>query len=324
MGYGSYSHEAHVAMTSARSSLPRQEVFKQREVHPTMAPKGIRARECRDSATHPQSLAIAFALDVTGSMGAIPDLLAREKLPTFMALMEKFGVPSPQLLFLAVGDANSDRGPMQVGQFEATGELMDQWLTRTWLEGGGGAFGQESYELALYFMAEHTAIDCFEKRNQRGYLFLTGDEHPYPTVARAHIEGIFGDQADEDIPTEAVVASLQEQWKPFFLIPDRRRAGHCEAVWRALLGDHVIVMEDPADTCHVAAAIVALGEGRLASIDMLASRLRVEGLSGDRVGAVIRAVTPYAATLRKDAAPPPSPAAPSAAEEPGLFKRLFG
>ena len=38
----------------------------------------------------------------------------------------------------------------------------------------------ESYELAMYFMARHTALDCHEKRGKRGYLFIIGDEMAYP------------------------------------------------------------------------------------------------------------------------------------------------
>ncbi|MCL2777272.1 MAG: hypothetical protein FWD73_04645 [Polyangiaceae bacterium] len=34
---------------------------------------------------------------------------------------------------MAVGDATSDEAPLQVGQFETTAELMDQWLTWTFL-----------------------------------------------------------------------------------------------------------------------------------------------------------------------------------------------
>lgn len=42
----------------------------------------------------------------------------------------------------------------------------------------------ESYELAMYFMARHTSIDCYEKRGKRGYLFMIGDELAYPKVKR--------------------------------------------------------------------------------------------------------------------------------------------
>ena len=103
MGYGGYSFEAHRAITSARADLPTQAVFKQRECHPLMRPHGLRVRESRDSESHPHSLGIILALDVTGSMGEIPELLAKKELPGFVKLLLDHGVPDPQVLFMAVG-----------------------------------------------------------------------------------------------------------------------------------------------------------------------------------------------------------------------------
>ncbi|HAO33838.1 MAG TPA: hypothetical protein DCQ84_12920, partial [Candidatus Competibacteraceae bacterium] len=51
-------------------------------------------------------------------------------------------------------------------------------LRRLWLEKGGGGNACESYTLPWYFAATHTAIDCFEKRGKKGYLFTVGDEEP--------------------------------------------------------------------------------------------------------------------------------------------------
>jgi hypothetical protein len=78
-------------------------------------------------------------------------------------------------MFGAIGDATCDRAPLQVGQFESDNR-MDDDLSRILLEGGGGGQKTESYELAMYFMARHTAADCYEKRGKRGYLFIIGDE----------------------------------------------------------------------------------------------------------------------------------------------------
>lgn len=66
-----------------------------------------------------------------------------------MKLLTACHVADPQVMFMAVGDATSDRAALQVGQFESTAELMDQWLTWCFLEGGGGGTGHESYELAF-------------------------------------------------------------------------------------------------------------------------------------------------------------------------------
>ncbi len=298
MGYGSYSYTAHRALAEARSEAPREAVFKQRECHPLMDPHGIRVRESRDSDAHPRSLGVVFALDVTGSMGDIPDRLARKDLPTFMSTLLGYGIEGAQVLFMAVGDATCDRAPLQIGQFESEAELMDQWLTWSFLEGGGGGGNNESYELGLYLAARHTSMDCWEKRGHRGYFFMTGDENPYLWISKEQVKGRVGDELDDDVPIERIVEELSVSFEPFFLIPDPGRGQRCGKVWRDLLGDHVIQLESPEDTVHASAVLVGLAEGVLANLEEAAQRLRADGLSRERTGAIVRAVTPYAAARR--------------------------
>ncbi len=294
MGSGNYSHAAHEALLRGRANLPMQQVFRQVPCHPLMNPKGVRLRESRDSADHPQSLGMVFALDVTGSMGEIPRILATVQLPVFMKILLDCKVQDPQLLFVAVGDAISDKAPLQVGQFESTAELMDQWLTWSYLEGGGGGGGQESYELGLYFLAMHTEMDCMAKRKKRGYLFMTGDEVPYPSLSKHVAETVLGDRLDEDLPCEEIVAEVQKSYVPFFLIPDRERARRCERRWRDLLGDNVLVLESPIDVCYAAAGAVLLTEGLVSDLKDLEKRLSRAGMPSGRKGAVIRSLTPLA------------------------------
>lgn len=298
MGYGDYSHEAHEALIQKRDKVPVQEVFRQRGCHALMNPKGVKVRESRDNDQHPNSLAISFALDVTGSMGNIPVLMATRLLPSFMKILMDVKVPDPQVLFMAVGDAISDAAPLQVGQFESTAELMDQWLTYLFLERGGGGGSQESYELALYFIAMHTATDCFEKRRKRGYLFMTGDENPYAQISKAQVESLIGDRLDDDLRIEEVVAELQKTFVPFFLIPDLGRRRVCERKWRDLLGDHVLCMETPEDVCLVSAGAVALCERVVPDLDALGRALREFGTAKDRVASTIRALKALAEVTR--------------------------
>jgi hypothetical protein len=313
MGYGRYSQMAHEALTRGRGELPAQEVFKQRECHALMNPKGVRVRESRDSADHPQSRGIVFALDVTGSMGKIPHLLATQQLPKFMKILGDCDVRDPQILFLAVGDAIADRAPLQVGQFETTAELMDQWLTWSFLEGGGGGSGQESYELALYFLAQHTEMDCMVKRRKRGYLFMTGDELPYPALSKHIVETVIGDRLDEDLKVEEIVAELQKNFIPFFVIPDAGRVKKIERGWRDLLGDHVLCMESPVDVCYVTAGAMLLCEGRVSDVDGVIGILKGASIPADREAAVQKALAPLADSLKTGASH--FPAAPSGAAD---------
>lgn len=305
MGYGGYSGDAHAAILTTRSTLRDAEVFTQVNVHALMDPKGVSLRESRDSEIHPNSVPIVFALDVTGSMRHIPKSIARDELPTFMQEVLNRGVEDPQIMFLAVGDANTDNSPIQVGQYESAAQQMDQWLTMCHLEGGGGGNGGESYELAAYFLARHTETDSFEKRGRKGYVFFTGDDYAFPLVSASQVRRLFGDSLQEDIRTTDIFAELRKKYEVFFLIPRGHGEDGLDEAWRVLLGDHVVRMESEGDTCLVTAAIVALNEGKVTSLPSLADEYTSQGFSKDRVGAIVRALTPFSETLQKSGMPLP-------------------
>ena len=140
----------------------------------------------------------------------------------------------------------------------------------------------------------HTEMDCMVKRQKKGYLFLTGDEVPYPTLRKQTVETIIGDRLDEDLTCEEIVAKVQETFVPFFIIPDRARARKCEQKWRDLLGDHVLCLDSPIDVCYVAAGAILLNEGRASNMKELATLLSNAGMSSINRASVIRSLTPFA------------------------------
>jgi len=159
---------------------------------------GKLVRESFDSDVHPESIGVGVLFDVTGSMGGIPRQFVI-KLPNFMSMLVKEGfLTDPHILFGGIGDATSDLVPLQVGQFEG-GNEMDDALTNIYLEGGGGGQRTESYELAMYYMARHTDMDCLNKRGRKGYLFIIGDETPYPIIRKAEVANVIGDKLEADI-----------------------------------------------------------------------------------------------------------------------------
>lgn len=300
MGSGMYSRDVHRDLTSSRASLPREQVFRQRECHPDMDPRGLKVRESRDSELHPNSIGVVFGLDQTGSMGHIPEMLAKEELPHFMETIEDGNfVRDPQVLFLAIGDAtqSNEVAPLQVGQFESEATLMDACLTNIFLEGRGGGNNGESYDLAFYVAARHTSMDCYEKRGQKGYLFVTGDEPPLRVVGARHVKRLIGTSLEEDIPFKDIVEEASQTFHPFFLIPDVHRAQSCEREWRDVLGDNVIVLEDPKDTCLVAATLVGLTEGTLDDLSSLYTKFQSLGKDQEQIQRVMRAVGSYATSL---------------------------
>lgn len=299
MGYGEYSHAAHLAITRGRiDAAPR---FAVDGSHPLTRPWRA-LREARDSDEHPESLAVAFALDVTGSMGDIPRLLARQTLPDFMQLLLDCGLRDPQLCFLAVGHAGQDQAPLQVGQFESTAALIDQWLTRLWLE-GGGAGQHEAYELAMFFAARRMALDCVEKRGQRGFFFLTADVPPNPAVSRVQVERLLGLELEADLPIRALIDELQRRFEPFVLLAPST-APSVERAWRELFGDRVVRLGAPEDAAHVAAALCALLLG-LGGLTAIIDRLVSNGLPRKRGARVAQAIVAFAASVGRDGAPCP-------------------
>lgn len=257
MGRGHYSHEAHARLLESRAGVEAEALFSG-AMDPRMDPKGV-VRESRDSANHPESVGIVFALDVSASMEELPHQLAKETLPAFMEAVRGV-LPDAQVCFMAFGNAYSDQAPLQVGQFESTGELMDQWLKAVWIESGGGGMG-ESFDLAMLFAARHMRMDCFEKRQKKGYLFLTGDEIPFIHLGAHAIRRVLGDSDDENRMAEQVAAEALERFHVFFLIPDPVRAEVCESSWRWLLGERVLVLPRPAAAAVGAALVVAITEG---------------------------------------------------------------
>jgi hypothetical protein len=249
-------------------------------VHPQMNPKGVRVRESRDSAAHPRSHAVAVLFDVTGSMQGVPRIL-QANLPKLMGLLIRKGyLDHPQILIGAIGDATCDTAPLQVGQFES-GIEIDEDLAKLYLEGGGGSHITESYELAMYFMARHTALDCYERRGQRGYLFLIGDEIPYARVKRKEVAAFIGDGLQADLPIEDLLAELERIYDVYYVLPKLTHHWNNPDVhrrWVELLGQNVLRLEDPGAICELIASTIGMAEGKV-DLEHLADDLQETGTS---------------------------------------------
>jgi hypothetical protein len=267
MGRGNYSAEAHRRIVTGRARKKREEVFTQRSIDPRMAPRNT-VRESRDSEGNEDSIGIVFALDVSSSMEEIPQFMATQTLPDFMdAVLDV--LPDAQVLFMAFGNAYADRAPLQVGQFESTGPLMDQWLKSCWIESGGGGMG-ESYDLAMLYARHCTTMDCWEKRKRKGYCFITGDEVNFTSVTTATLRKQLGLESPE-LAIHDTCAQLLERYEAFFLIPDPVRAAQCEAHWRMVLGERVVVLPRPAAAAQAAALLVRIVEGAITTPSALAA-----------------------------------------------------
>jgi hypothetical protein len=263
-------------------------------VHQTLDPHGLGFRESRDSAEHPDSNAIIISLDVTGSMDRVVRGIHADLPRLHEMLLGYQYIPHPQILFGAVGDATCDRVPLQVGQFESDNR-MDQNLEHMILEGGGGGQKTESYELMLYTAARHTTIDCWEKRQRKGYLFMIGDEMAYPFVNRAQVKGLIDDGLQGDVSIVDVIEEVRQRYHLYFIIPGGAAHGGDSDVirfWSYHLGnDNVIRLDDPHDTSESIALTIGVSEG------VVSPSQGVDHLRSRRGGVVSRTIDRLAQTL---------------------------
>lgn len=205
MGSGSYTAHDWDRLRTSRSiteDARENEIFKSRKCEDKFNPKFIGMRESRDNDEHPNSTPIAIGLDVTGSMGYLPEKIIKEGLDELMKkLYASTVIPDPQLMFAAVGDVD-DTAPLQVTQYESDIRIAEQ-LLELWIEKEGGDI-PEDYELFWYFLAKHTDTDSMKKRNKKGYAFTIGDAPVHPVLAATAIKKIFGDDSPTYTSTEIV------------------------------------------------------------------------------------------------------------------------
>jgi hypothetical protein len=235
------------------------EIFTQnakRMAHESMNPKGVSFRESRDSEVHPNSVPIILGLDVTGSMGHIPHELIKEGLPKLMGGIIQGGVPDPALLFLGIGDHECDAYPLQIGQFESGDEELDMWLTRTYIESGGGGNAGESYLLAWYFAAFHTRTDAFEKRNQKGILFTVGDEPCLKTLPASAIREIMG-TGQQTYTHHELLEEAKKRYEVYHInVLHSDQAMRADRGWKELLGQNCLSIADHREIPNVIKEVI--------------------------------------------------------------------
>lgn len=273
MGYAKWSTHTYDQYRARYASQSRDDIFENnryRRISEALNPYGLHFRESRDSQQHPNSLAIGIFLDVTGSMGRIPELLIRHKLGAMMDTLLQHGVEDPQVMFSAIGDQYTDRAPLQVGQFESGATEMNLNLSQIYLEGGGGGQAKESYQLAWLIAGQHTSIDCFEKRGQKGFLFTVGDEMSWDHLEADYLRRLMGYSEGQNYSTDTLLAAAREKYHVYHIHINETGYRNNPTVleyWRDLLGENFLVLDDHRVLAELIASVVASQQG--AGVDQL-------------------------------------------------------
>lgn len=251
------------------------ETFVHQKLAQSLDPKGALMRESRDSETSPKSRAIIIGLDVTGSMGRIAHSMVETQLGDLMgAIFETSPVKDPHIMIMGIGDIVCDRAPFQVSQFEADIRIAKQ-LSEVFMEGGGGGNNTESYDIPWYFAANHTSIDCFEKRGEKGYLFTIGDEMTPNGLTSEQIKGLLGVEEASGHSAKTMYEIACNTYDVFHIIVEEGSyvQRHGDAVlksWDKLMGRYAIPLSNFRRLSEVITAVIRVNEGEDAD-DVIAS-----------------------------------------------------
>jgi hypothetical protein len=274
MGYSRWDdnvYQSYASNTNLRS-LSQAETFTSREMSFKLDPKKIFIRESMDSEKNPNSTPIIFGLDVTGSMGFLPEAMVKDALPKLMGSMyENRPVSDPHVMFMGIGDVDAgDRAPLQVSQFEADISLVEQ-LRDLYIERGGGGNGYESYHLPWYFATHLVNADAINKRGRKGYIFTMGDEPPPPSGISIHnLKRIFGEDRAGDMKTygsiNGLLNAVKAKFNVFHLIVEQgsyyqSRPSEVKSLWKSLLGKNAILLDKTDNLADVVNAIMLINEG---------------------------------------------------------------
>lgn len=237
--WSNYKNSRNITNQSTVSDL-----YKSRQMKDSLNPYGVRYRESCDSDDNPDSTAVIVGLDVTGSMGYLSEIIAKNALNTLITeIYDRKPITDPHLMFMAIGDAFTDTAPLQVTQFEADIRIAKQ-LMDIYFEGKGGGNGGESYLLAWYFAARHTKTDCFEKRGRKGFLFTIGDECNHGVLKKEQIKRVFGDDVENDISAKELLNEVSRQYEVFHLMVGNYKNYNSPADWKRYLGERAMEVTD--------------------------------------------------------------------------------
>ena len=239
------------------------------KAHESLDPKklnsaGLNIREARDSLEHPLSKPMVIAFDQTGSMGSVPRQM-QERLKTVFNLTVDKGIEDVQIAVAAYGDAtNHEHVPVQISQFESDNRTDDN-LDNLFLEGMGGGNDGETSNLLFYYLAHHTALDSFEKRGEKGHLYVIADEKQVP-ITDAHVREFIGDaQPLGDLSFEGIAADLTRTWGVTVLLINNWASREQKSLefYSNLFGpDNVTVVQDIDTIPEMIAALFAYDMGR--------------------------------------------------------------
>jgi len=207
-----------------------------------------KAMDPKDKTVSSESEApLVLIFDVTGSMDYAPKVVM-DKAPLIAGQLSIHGYlgKKPDLLIAAVGDANGDSAPFQIGDFVPV-RSADGWFKRVWREGGGGGGARESYEGMAYFFANR----CEMPKARTPICIFFADEGFYEDLSSSDLKAHFGGQHGKTTAVKAF-KELRERFKDNVILVHRRYGSDDSdkwivEQWQSVLGKERVVMAERED-----------------------------------------------------------------------------
>lgn len=208
---------------------------------------------------------LVIVCDVTASMGDWPSVIF-SKLPYLENEGKEYLGKGMEISFAAVGDANSDKYPLQVRPF-VSGRNLESELKKLIIEKKGGRGIQESYDLAALYYANNVSMPNATKP----LIIFIGDEAIYETVDKIQARDKAYTKIEAGVKTSDVFEDLKRKYSVYLVrkpydLNDQNSSNDrvIRKQWESYIGkDHIALLSDPSRVVDVTFGIMAKETSRI-------------------------------------------------------------
>jgi hypothetical protein len=210
---------------------------------------------------------LVVVVDGTGSMGQFPKIIF-QKLPLLDDGVDDY-LDDCEISYACVGDAGSDKYPLQVQPF-GKGKQMVDTLNKLIIEGNGGGNQEESYELAALYYARNAEMP----KANKPILIYVCDEGIYSKVNADWAKKFAKVAGAGGLTREKLFEELQTKYSVYVI-----RKHYCNGVsgdkmtgsnlaihkqWESLVGaDRMAILNDPKRVVDVILGLLAHETGKV-------------------------------------------------------------
>ena len=124
-----------------------------------------------------------------------------------------------------------------------------------------------------------------------------------PVLTAAHLRQVLGEPAHDDVDVRELYREVQQRWHTYFILPRQSHYFDDQQVrrhWQALLGERMLLLDEPAAVCELIAVTIGMVEGAIDLVDGLVDLQNAGSAQGNAVGRALAAIgTRRGRTLRE-------------------------